>query len=229
MLVAEGVAKWYGSGRARVVALEEASLTLAPGERVGVVGRSGSGKSTLAQILSLVLRPDRGRVSVDGEVVSRWGVDAPKHLRRQVQLMWQSPRLSTDPRMRLWEIILEPLAIHGLLPRRPAERHAILEEWRERVGLTPELLERYPHEVSEGQLQRACLARALIVHPRYLICDEISSMLDVSTQAALLATIAQEQAQRPMGVLLISHDTVLVHYWCTRAVRLEKGKTMPLS
>jgi peptide/nickel transport system ATP-binding protein len=140
-----------------------------------------------------------------------------------VQLLWQSPRLATDPRLRLQEIILEPLAACGDLPAGKAERTAILEHWMARVGLTPELLERNPHEVSDGQLQRACLARALVLRPRYLICDELSSMLDVSTQASLLEAIASEQREREMGVLLITHDRVLAQHWCDDVVELQSN------
>lgn len=229
MLRADGIAKYFPSRHGVVRAVDGASLELAPGERVGLVGPSGSGKSTLARVLALLLRPDRGQVSIDGQVVKSWGVRAPRELRRQVQLIWQSPRLATDPRLRLRDIILEPLAANGLMPRGTAERQRLLTFWAERVGLTEELLERFPHEVSDGQLQRACLARALIIRPRYLICDEISSMLDVSTQAALLKTIAAEQQERELGVLLISHDRVLVDHWCTRVVELADGRLVNVS
>ena len=108
-----------------------------------------------------------------------------------------------------------------MLPDSAAERAALLATWAERVGLTDDLLERFPHEVSEGQLQRACLARALVVQPRYLICDELSSMLDVSTQAALLEAIAAVQAQRVLGVLLITHDRILADSWCGEVVDIR--------
>jgi peptide/nickel transport system ATP-binding protein len=127
-----------------------------------------------------------------------------------VQLVFQSPRLAVDPRLRLEDAILEPLAASGLPPA--------LGDWPERVGLTADLLRRFPHEVSEGQLQRACLARALIVRPRYLICDELSSMLDVSTQAALLETIAGVE---DLGVLLITHDRILADTWCDAVVDIR--------
>ncbi|HEY8491048.1 MAG TPA: dipeptide/oligopeptide/nickel ABC transporter ATP-binding protein [Dehalococcoidia bacterium] len=224
MLEAEGLTKEYRTPQGQVRALVDVSLGLAPGERLGLVGRSGSGKSTLAQVLAMLLPPDRGRLAVDGRAVPGWRLRAPAELRRAVQLVWQSPRLATDPRLRLREIILEPLAAAGLLPRDRRARADLLARWTERVGLTGELLERYPHEVSDGQLQRACLARALILQPRYLICDEISSMLDVSTQAALLRIIAEEQEARPLGVLLISHDRTLVRHWCTRVVELADGR-----
>jgi peptide/nickel transport system ATP-binding protein len=214
MLSAERITKAYRAARGRVTALDGASLQLAPGARLGLVGPSGCGKSTLARILALLTPPDAGAVAIDGEPVRSWGLRAPRPLRHKVQLVWQSPRQATDPRLRLGPAILEPLAASGRLPRTAREQAALARTWGERVGLTGDLLERYPHEVSEGQLQRACLARALIVAPRYLLCDELSSMLDVSTQAALLHAIADVQRERELGVLLITHDQVLARHWC---------------
>lgn len=208
MLSAESIAKRYGD----VTAVAGASLKLDAGQRLGLVGPSGSGKSTLAQIAALLLAPDSGTITIDGDRVAASGVRAPRALRQRVQLIWQSPRMAVDPRLRLGDAIVEPLAASGL--------RADPAEWPARVGLTADLLERFPHEVSEGQLQRACLARALIVEPRYLICDELSSMLDVSTQAALLETIAGVQDERPLGVLLITHDRTLAAHWCETTVSL---------
>jgi peptide/nickel transport system ATP-binding protein len=210
MLRAEAVTKAFGD----VVALSGASLSVAPGARLGLVGPSGSGKSTLARILALLEAPDVGSVTIDGIRVDGWGVRAARELRQRVQLVFQAPREAVDPRLRVGAAILEPLAATRTLPRDP---DALLAGWAERVGLTHDLLERFPHEVSEGQLQRACLARALIVRPRYLVCDELSSMLDVSTQAALLETIAGEPG---LGVLLITHDRVLADAWCDEVLTL---------
>jgi peptide/nickel transport system ATP-binding protein len=185
-----------------------------------LLGPSGSGKSTLARVLSMLLKPDSGTVKLNGVGIREWGIRARRELRRAVQLVWQSPRLASDPRLRIGDIILEPLAANGMLPGSLAERQAVLAYWAGRVGLTSELLSRHPHAVSEGQLQRACLARALVLQPRYLICDELTSALDVSTQAALLEVITNEQSQRALGVLLITHDRVLAHHWCNRIVEL---------
>jgi peptide/nickel transport system ATP-binding protein len=202
MLNAESVSRSYG----RVVALPPVSLRLEAGARLGLVGPSGAGKSTLARVLAALEPPDGGEVVVDGARIRTWGVRLPRAARHRVQLVFQSPRLAVDPRLRVGEAILEPLR---------SRDDALLAEWAERVGLTRDLLSRYPNEVSEGQLQRACLARALIVRPRYLICDELSSMLDVSTQAALLETIAGVDG---LGVLLITHDRVLADSWCDAVV-----------
>jgi peptide/nickel transport system ATP-binding protein len=214
MLSAEAISKSFGAPSGRVVAVDRVSLALEPGNRLGLVGPSGSGKSTLAQILAMLLAPDAGSVTIDGDRVAVWGVRCRRELRHRVQLVFQAPRMSADPRLRIGEVIIEPLVASRMAPAGADERAALLETWAARVGLTHDLLRRFPHEVSEGQLQRACLARALVVAPRYLICDELSSMLDVSTQAALLETIAAVQGERRLGVLLITHDRLLADTWC---------------
>jgi len=214
MLSADAVTKTYRAAAGRVVAVDGASLIVQPGTRVGLVGPSGSGKSTLAQIMAMLLEPDSGSVTIDGDRVEKWGLRSLRAMRHRVQLIFQAPRVSVDPRLRVGDAILEPLAASGMLPAGADERRALLQSWAARVGLTNDLLERFPHEVSEGQLQRACLARALVVCPRYLICDELSSMLDVSTQAALLEAIAAVQDEHGLGLLLITHDRVLADAWC---------------
>ncbi|MGH3567206.1 MAG: ATP-binding cassette domain-containing protein, partial [Pseudonocardia sp.] len=182
-------------------------------------GPSGSGKSTLARILALLERPDAGEVVLDGEPVRDTGLALARERRLRVALLWQSPRLAADPRLGVGRLVEEPLRSGGRRHRpTPAELGARVKDVCERVGLGPELLERFPHEVSEGQLQRACLARALITEPSYLICDELTSMLDVSTQAALLEVIVDDLRDRDTGVLLITHDRVLAHHWCDRIV-----------
>lgn len=225
MLSAEAITKTYRAAGGRVLAVQRASLAVEPGARVGLVGPSGSGKSTLAQTMAMLLAPDSGSVTIDGDRVDAWGVRCRRELRHRVQLVFQAPRMSVDPRLRVGDAILEPLAASGILPSGGDERRAVLQTWATRVGLTADLVERFPHEVSEGQLQRACLARALVVAPRYLICDELSSMLDVSTQAALLETIALAQEEQELGVLLITHDRVLADTWCGRIADIRDLST----
>jgi peptide/nickel transport system ATP-binding protein len=227
MLTADGITKTFGPPARRVVAVQRASLQLRPGARLGLVGPSGSGKSTLAQVMALLLAPDSGSLTVDGEHVVAWGVGASRPLRHRVQLVWQAPRLAVDPRLRIGDAILEPLAAsHQLAPTR-ADQQALMATWAARTGLTEELVERFPHEVSDGQLQRACLARALILRPRYLICDELSSMLDVSTHAALLQTIKAIQQKQELGVLLITHDRVLADAWCDEIADIRELSASP--
>lgn len=224
-LEAVGVSKAYGHRR-EVRALSDATIRVAPGQRVALLGPSGSGKSTLARLLAMLEQPDAGRIAVDGELVKGAGLRVPRRLRRQVQLIWQSPRVAVDPRMRLVDILLEPLEATGELSRRSSRRADVAAAWAERLGVTRDLLVRQPHEVSDGQLQRICLGRALVLRPRYLVCDEFSAMLDVSTQASLLAVISDEQDRRELGVLLITHDHVLARSWANVTWRMEAGSVV---
>ncbi len=217
MLEVRNVSKSYRHGRSTLQVLSDVSLAIAAGERVGLVGASGAGKSTLAQIMALLMRPDAGTVSVDGRVIQGAGLRVPPDVRRNVQLIWQSPRMSSDPRFTLRQILSEPLeSLKGPERAQAAKR---LPDLLDRVGLTGELLDRQPHAVSDGQLQRACLIRALVLEPKYLICDEFTAMLDASTQAALLNTLGDEQARTGMGIVLITHDHSLARHWCHRIIQ----------
>lgn len=202
-------------GRQRV--LDRVDLHLAPGETVGLRGPSGSGKSTLARVLALLHAPDAGHVTLDGEPLTGVRHRLPAAIRTRVAILFQSPRAATDPRLSLADIVAEPLRATGI----PAdEARARAAELAELVGLTPDLLTRRPHAVSDGQLQRACLARALVHRPGYLLCDEATAMLDASTQAHLAGVVTDYQRQHRTGVLLITHDSALMTRWATRVVDL---------
>ncbi|WP_020113287.1 ABC transporter ATP-binding protein [Rhodococcus sp. 114MFTsu3.1] len=178
------------------------SLSVPPGELVGLAGPSGSGKSTMARVLALLLAPREGVVRIDGVDVSGVGFSVPPDVRRKVALLFQSPRSATDPRMTLRSIIEQPAVI--------ARRAADVDELADSVGLTTDLLARKPHQVSDGQLQRACVARALAQQPKYLICDEATAMLDAATTAAIVRLIQRTADAAGMGVLMISHDVELL-------------------
>ncbi|MEV8629351.1 ATP-binding cassette domain-containing protein [Streptomyces sp. NBC_01268] len=198
----------------RAPVLRAASLTVAPGESVGLLGPSGCGKSTLARVAALLHRPDAGRVRVDGTEVRAWRHRAPRALRTSIGVVFQQPRLSADPRLRLADLIAEPLRATG----RRGEVTERLAALTPVVGLTGDLLGRRPHEVSDGQLQRACLARALVLRPRWLICDEMTAMLDASTTAALVGAVEAYRAETGAGLLAVGHDRVLLERWCDRTV-----------
>ncbi|MFD7326398.1 ABC transporter ATP-binding protein [Streptomyces sp. NPDC059875] len=191
-----------------------ASLTIAPGASVGLLGPSGCGKSTLARVAALLHRPEVGRVTIDGEKARGWRHQAPRSQRTAVGVVFQQPRMSADPRLRLRDLIAEPLRATG---RRP-EVETRLAELAPTVGLTADLLARRSHEVSDGQLQRACLARALVLRPRWLVCDEMTAMLDASTTAALVAAVEAYRAESGAGLLAVGHDRVLLDRWCDRTV-----------
>lgn len=189
-----------------------ASLTIDPGEAVGLLGPSGCGKSTLARVAALLHRPDAGRVVVDGQEVRGWRHRAPRGLRTAIGVVFQQPRMSADPRLRLRDLIAEPLRATG----RRDEADGRVTELARTVGLTDDLLGRRPHEVSDGQLQRACLARALALRPRWLICDEMTAMLDASTTAALVTAVETYRRDHGAGLLAVGHDRVLLERWCDR-------------
>lgn len=195
----------YGTSPTPV--LDAVSIAIPAGRTLGLTGPSGAGKTSLARILTGLQAPSSGTVTADGEPVgARRG-----RMAGQVGMLHQSPRLATSPRMSLAAIIAEPLAGSR------AENAARARHLAERVGLTPDLLGRRPGEVSDGQLQRAALARALAAAPRYLICDEPTAMLDAATTATV-AHILSALADTGVGVLAVSHDRPLLAAWADETV-----------
>ncbi|MEU9027501.1 ATP-binding cassette domain-containing protein [Streptomyces sp. NPDC048383] len=209
MLELTGITAGYDR---RSPVVRDANLTLRPGEALGLLGPSGCGKSTLARVAALLHRPDRGSVALDGRTVTGFRHRAPRSLRTEVGVVFQQPRLSADPRLRLRDLVAEPLRATG---RREEARDRVAE-LADRVALGADLLDRRPHEVSDGQLQRACVARALILRPRWLVCDEMTAMLDASTTAALVAVVEEYRAETGAGLLAVGHDPVLLGRWCDR-------------
>lgn len=214
MLELRGITAGYDR-RAPVV--RDVSLGVAAGEAVGLLGPSGCGKSTLARVAALLHRPDAGSVLIDGETVRRWRHRAPRELRTVFGVVFQQPRLAADPRLSLRALIEEPLRAAG----RRADAPARAGELAAAVGLTDGLLDRRPHAVSDGQLQRACLARALAPRPRILVCDEMTAMLDASTTAALVAAVEEYRGESGAALLAVGHDRTLLERWCERTVHWD--------
>ncbi|WP_433550260.1 ABC transporter ATP-binding protein [Micromonospora zamorensis] len=212
-LLADEVTVGYG----RQVVLDGVTLRIDRGETVGLRGPSGCGKSTLVRVLALLHRPEHGRVSIDGTLVGGVRYAVPVDLRTRVAVLFQSPRAAADPRLSLDDLIAEPL--RAIRTPEPTVRERVAE-LADLVGLTPDLRGRRPHAVSDGQLQRACLARALVHRPDYVLCDEATAMLDASTQAHVAAVIRDYQRAQHAGVLVITHDEILLNRWADRAVDL---------
>ncbi|WP_235879051.1 ABC transporter ATP-binding protein [Saccharopolyspora karakumensis] len=194
--------------------LDGASIDVSAGEVLGLAGPSGSGKSTLGRVLALLHRPWSGRVSLDGGDITGFRHRTPGETRKAIGIVFQHPRPAVDPRFTLRDIIAEPLLARG--------EAGDIAELADEVGLTAELLTRRPHEVSDGQLQRACLARALAPQPRYLVCDEMTAMLDASTTAALVRVVDRRTRENGTGVLAISHDEALLDRWAHRVVQVSE-------
>ncbi len=211
-LSAQGVMAGYDR---RHPVIHDLTVAVQAGETLALAGPSGSGKSTLARVLSLLHKPFTGTVSLDGRPVTGYRHRAPRALRTSIGVVFQQPRLSVDPRMTLRRVIGEPL-VAAHTPDTPAR----VDQLADLVGLTTDLLGRRAHEVSDGQLQRACLARAIALSPAYLICDEMTTMLDASTAAALVGVIRDYQQRTNAGVFAISHDTVLLDRWADRTLHL---------
>ena len=203
-------------GRSHLV-LSGVDIVLYPGETLGLMGPSGCGKSTAARILMGLLEPDEGTVWFDGREITRLRGRALKPFRRQVQLIAQRPESFFDPRQRLGDSLTEPLAIF----RELADRRRRVPELLEQVKLTEELLHRYPHQVSGGEIQRLSLCRALLLEPRVLVLDEPTSMLDISVQAQILQILRQLQEDYHLSYLFITHDRAVADHMCSRIQMLE--------
>jgi len=212
----------------RLTAVSAVSLELYAGESLGVVGESGSGKSTLVRAALQLLRPAAGRVVWMGQALGDLPKGALRALRRDLQIIFQDPLGSLDPRMTVGEIVGEPLRVHAPDLDRGA-RAAQLAAVLRRVGLSAELASHYPHELSGGQCQRVGIARATILKPRLLICDEPVSALDVPTQQQIVTLLAQLKRESGMCLLFVSHNLALVRQLCERVLVLYLGRVMELA
>jgi peptide/nickel transport system ATP-binding protein len=206
-----------------VEAVDGVSFQLARGETLGLVGETGCGKSTTARLIMRLLDATAGEVRFDGRNITRLRGAALKAVRREMQMIFQDPYSSLNPRRTVGSIIAEPFAIHGL-ERDRAQRKRRVQELMDTVGLNPEHYNRYPHEFSGGQRQRIGVARALALGPRLLIADEPVSALDVSIQAQILNLLRDLQRELGLTLLFISHDLSVVRYMCDRVAVMYQGK-----
>jgi oligopeptide transport system ATP-binding protein len=217
---------WQRAGTLRAV--EDVSLEISAGEALGLVGESGCGKSTLARAILELVRPSGGRVVWLGRALAPEGGRALRRLRRELSIIFQDPLASLDPRMNGGELLAEPLRVH--CPElKGAARAGRVREALERVGLPADCVSRYPHELSGGQCQRLGIARALILAPRLLICDEPVSALDVSVQAQIIELLVALQRDTGMSLLFVSHNLAVVRRLCNRVVVLYLGRTMEVA
>ncbi|RHZ91081.1 ABC transporter ATP-binding protein [Cereibacter sphaeroides] len=214
-----------GRTQARVHAVEHVSFDIRRGETFALVGESGCGKSTIAKAM-VGLVPHEGRIEIGGQTLGTLDAAERKALRRRVQIVFQDPMAALDPRMRIGDLIAEPLVIHGI--GTPEERRARVGDLLTRVGLSPAQMERYPHEFSGGQRQRICIARALALRPELIIADESVSALDVSVQARVLDLLAALKREFGIALLFISHDMAVVENVSDRVAVMYLGQIVEM-
>jgi peptide/nickel transport system ATP-binding protein len=210
-------------GHGTLTAVDDVSLQLRAGETLGIVGESGSGKTTTARLLLDLEHADSGTVDVDGTIWSEIDAGSQRALRRRIQVVYQDPLSSFDPRYPVHRIVAEPLAVAGL-PR--AERRERVRELLDQVGLSSDVLDRRPAQLSGGQRQRVAIARALAPQPRVIVCDEPVSALDVSIQAQVLDLLADLQAKLGISYVFISHHLGVIYHVSDRVLVMKDGKVV---
>jgi oligopeptide/dipeptide ABC transporter ATP-binding protein len=217
----------FGKAKAVVHAVDQVSFEIARGEVLGLVGESGSGKTTIGQALLRLTEPSGGQVLFDGIDVTAAKGETLRRLRRRMQIVFQDPFASLDPRMRVGDAIAEPLEVHRIGASR-TEREERVRELLELVGLRADFARRYPHEFSGGQRQRIGIARALATNPDFIVADELVSALDVSIQAQVLSLIEDLQGRLGLAMLLVAHDLAVVQYLASRVAIMYLGRIVEI-
>ena len=210
-----------GARVGQVLALDGVSFAIAPGETLGLVGESGCGKSTLARTVLRLIEPTAGAIRVGGRDITHLRKRELRPYRREMQIIFQDPFSSLNPRMSAGDIVGEPLQIHGLSPHERRERVAALFEM---VGLSPAQMASYPHQFSGGQRQRICIARALALDPKLIVADEPVSALDVSIRAQVINLMMDLQRRKHLSYLFIAHDLAVVEHISRRIAVMYLGK-----
>jgi len=208
--------------RDHIRAVDDASFHINPGETLGLVGESGCGKTTVGRAILRLIPATSGQVIFDGQLVFDLHGAEVRRLRRKMQIVFQDPASSLNPRMTVGEIVGEPLLVHGVARGEDLRRR--VQSLLERCGLSRDAAARYPHQFSGGQRQRIGIARALALHPQLIVCDEPTSSLDVSIQAQILNLLKDLQAEFNLSYLFISHDMAVVHHLCDRIAVMHAGK-----
>jgi ABC-type glutathione transport system ATPase component len=232
LLVARGLVVAYGrasasflGGRKPAPVLHGVDIRVGRGETVGIVGESGSGKTTLGRALLGLVKPAAGTVSFDGSDITALDEKARRPLRRRMQMIFQDPMSSLNPRHTIGRILTEPLLLHGYAESRKAAL-SLVHRMLDRVGLSRSTVERYSFELSGGQRQRVGIARAVVLKPDFVLADEIVSGLDVSTQAQVLQLLKELTSEMQLALAFISHDLSVVRSICQRVVVMREGRVV---
>ena len=223
-----GPSRGIGRGHAELRAVDGVTLDVMSGETLGLVGESGCGKSTLGRLLLRLQEPTSGRVYFDGQDITGLSQSALRPYRREMQIIFQDPYSSLNPRMTVQAALAEALRVHGIVSSGSEERERIAA-LLERVGLRPEHMRRYPHEFSGGQRQRIGIARALAVEPRFIVADEPVSALDVSIQAQIVNLLGDLQEELGLSFLFIAHDLHVVEHVSRRVAVMYLGRVVELA
>ncbi|QGP93846.1 Oligopeptide transport ATP-binding protein OppF [Neomoorella glycerini] len=220
---------WVGTFKKKPLqAVDNVTFFIRPGETLGLVGESGCGKSTLARLILGLIPPTSGKVFFDDLDLTAIGPREILAIRKKMQIIFQHPESALNPRMRIFDCLAEPLRLHRIVIKGSLEEKERVAELVELVGLSKEHLNRFPHELSGGQLQRVVLARALSLHPSFIVADEPTSMLDVSVQAQVLNLLKHVQGLYNLTYLFISHDIEVVHCMSNRIAVMYGGKIVEI-
>ena len=213
----------FGKVTEFVKAVDDVSFDVYPGETLGLVGESGCGKTTLGRTVLRLVEPTSGEIIYNGINVNKLNGKGMRNIRKNVQIIFQDPYSSLNPRITIGEAIIEPMQVHGILENDKARKARVIE-LLERVNMSESHYYRYPHEFSGGQRQRICIARALALQPQFIICDESVSALDVSVQAQVLNLLNELRDEFGFTYIFISHDLSVVKFMSDRMLVMNKGK-----